>query len=146
MKKTVRDILRHKGKEVWTISPDAMIYEALQLMAEKNVGALLVCKSENEVVGIISERDYARKTILKGKFSKETPVSEIMTTKVIYVRPEYKLEECMSLMSDKHVRHLPVLEDDKLIGIVSIGDIVNGLLDHREFIIDQLVTYVQGNR
>jgi CBS domain-containing protein len=143
--KTVKDILRAKGFKVYSISPDATVYEALNRMADKNVGALLVLELE-QIVGLISERDYARKTILKGRFSKETAVKEIMTTNVITVGPGEDLEECMELFTDKHVRHLPVIEDEKIIGIISIGDVVKGVIDYKEFIIQEQVKYIKGKR
>ena len=143
--KTVKDILRAKGFKVYSISPDASVYEALNRMADKNVGALLVLELE-QIVGLISERDYARKTILKGRFSKETAVKEIMTTNVITVGPGEDLEECMELFTDKHVRHLPVIEDEKIIGIISIGDVVKGVIDYKEFIIQEQEKYIKGKR
>ena len=143
--KTVKDILRAKGSKVYSISPDATVYEALNRMADKNVGALLVLELE-QIVGLISERDYARKTILKGGFSKETAVKEIMTTNVITVGPGEDLEECMELFTDKHVRHLPVIEDEKIIGIISIGDVVKGVIDYKEFIIQEQEKYIKGKR
>ena len=143
--KTVKDILRAKGSKVYSIPPDATVYEALNRMADKNVGALLVLEVE-QIVGLISERDYARKTILKGRFSKETAVKEIMTTNVITVGPGEDLEECMELFTDKHVRHLPVIEDEKIIGIISIGDVVKGVIDHKEFIIQEQEKYIKGKR
>jgi CBS domain-containing protein len=143
--KTVKDILRAKGFKVYSISPDATVYEALNRMADKNVGALLVLEVE-QIVGLISERDYARKTILKGRFSKETAVKEIMTTNVITVGPGEDLEECMELFTDKHVRHLPVIEDEKIIGIISIGDVVKGVIDYKEFIIQEQEKYIKGKR
>lgn len=143
--KTVKDILRAKGSKVYSISPDATVYEALNRMADKNVGALLVLELE-QIVGLISERDYARKTILMGRFSKETAVKEIMTTNVITVGPGEDLEKCMELFTDKHVRHLPVIEDEKIIGIISIGDVVKGVIDHKEFIIQEQEKYIKGKR
>ena len=143
--RTVKDILRAKGSKVYSISPDATVYEALNRMADKNVGALLVLELE-QIVGLISERDYARKTILKGRFSKETAVKEIMTTNVITVGPGEDLEKCMELFTDKHVRHLPVIEDEKIIGIISIGDVVKGVIDHKEFIIQEQEKYIKGKR
>lgn len=142
--KTVRDILRSKGHEVWSVRPDTTLFEALEKMAEKNVGALLVMEGE-EVVGIVSERDYARKIILKGKSSRETPVGEIMTQDTLYVDPDYKMEECMALMTDEHVRHLPVIEKDRVIGIVSIGDVVKAVISEKEFVIEQLEKYIKGH-
>jgi CBS domain-containing protein len=143
--KIVKDVLQAKGQEVWSVSPDGSVYDALTLMAEKNVGALLVMESDR-VVGIISERDYARKVILKGKSSKELAVKEIMTSRVVWVRPEQTMEECMELMTDKHIRHLPVLDDNRLVGLISIGDVVKAIIAEKEFIIGQLEGYITGNR
>jgi CBS domain-containing protein len=141
---TVRDILRSKGSEVWSVRPDATLFEALEKMAEKNVGALLVMEGE-EVVGIVSERDYARKIILKGRGSKETRVREIMTQDTLYVDPDYRVEECMALMTDGHVRHLPVIEEDRVIGIISIGDVVKEIISEKQFVIEQLEKYIKGH-
>ncbi len=141
--KTVHEILLKKGNAIWSISPEATVFDALRLMSEKQVGALLVMKDKN-LVGIMSERDYARKVILQGKFSKDTLVSEIMSSKVLYVDSKLSTEECMALMINKRVRHLPVIDKDKLIGIISIGDIVNAVIDEKEFVIDQLVHYIIG--
>lgn len=139
--KTVREILLGKGDQVWTISPNSTVYDALKLMAEKGIGAVLV--AEGEIVkGIMSERDYARKIILLGKSSKETKVSEIMSDKVIYVGKEMRTSECMALMINKKIRHLPVMEDQKLAGLISIGDVVKAVIDEKEFLIDQLVNYI----
>ena len=143
--KTVRDILRDKGSNVYTTTPDATVYDALKQMAEKNVGALLVLEEE-KLVGLISERDYSRKTILKGRFSKDTAVREIMTTAVITVDPEVDLETCMELFTDKHIRHLPVIDHEKIVGIISIGDAVRGVIDHKEFIIQEQEKYITGKR
>jgi CBS domain-containing protein len=143
--KIVRDILQEKGFEVHSIPPDASVYEALQMMADKNVGALLVVK-DNDVEGMISERDYARKIVLKGKLSKDVPVSEIMTSKIVRIDPYQDIETCMELMSDKHVRHLPVVENDRIVGIISIGDIVKAIIEHKEEIINQLENYIKGKR
>lgn len=143
--KLVKQILRGKGSEALSISPDASVYDALKLMAERNVGALLVLERER-LVGIISERDYARKVILKGKSSLDTPVREIMTDKVLFVRPEQTVEECMALMTDKHIRHLPVLVGEQVIGIVSIGDLVKASIDEKDFLIQQLESYITGSR
>ncbi len=143
--KSARDILQIKGRDVWSISPDSLIFDALRLMAEKNVGALVVM-DKHKVVGIFSERDYARKVFLQGKSSKETQVQEAMTENVLFVRPDQTIEDCMALMSAKHVRHLPVMENDKLIGVISIGDVVKALIAQKEFIIEQLTNYITGNR
>ncbi len=141
--KTVHEILENKGKQIWSISPDSTVLDALKLMAEKKIGALLVIKDEN-LAGSMSERDYARKVILHGKFSKDTLVSEIMSSKVLYVNSGLSTEECMALMISKRVRHLPVIDSEKLIGIISIGDIVKAVIDEKEFVIDQLVHYITG--
>jgi CBS domain-containing protein len=141
--KSVRMLLRAKGDRVLAISPDAPVFEALQLMAEKNVGALLVIEA-GRLVGIFSERDYARKIILKGKTSRETPVGEIMTSQVVHVSPDQTLEDCMGLMTDKHIRHLPVLDDGELVGVISIGDVVKDIISEQGFIIEQLQSYITG--
>ena len=141
--KTVRQLLRTKGHQILSVSPGASVFEALEVMAEKNVGALLVVEGER-LVGVFSERDYARKVILKGKASKEIPVREIMTSYVLYVRPEQTVEDCMALMTDKHVRHLPVLEEEKLVGVISIGDVVKAIIAEQEFMIEQLQNYITG--
>jgi CBS domain-containing protein len=139
----VNQILNAKGNQVWSVEPETPVFDALKLMAEKDVGALLVRK-QNKVVGIISERDYARKVILKGKFSKDIPVSEIMISEVFCVNPNQTFEECMALMTAKHIRHLPVLQDDELIGIISIGDVVNAIISEKQFVISQLENYIKG--
>ena len=141
--KTVKQILQSKtrGTDILSIAPDASVYEALMLMAEKEVGALLVMEGD-KLVGIISERDYARKVILHGKSSKEIHVSEIMTSKIVYVSTAQTVDECMALMTDKRVRHLPVYEGKQLIGVVSIGDLVKEAISEREYIIKQLESYI----
>ena len=141
--KTVKDILRDKGYEVWSITPDATVYEALKFMADKNVGALLVLDGQ-AVVGMVSERDYARKVILHGRSSREIPVREIMTSKVYYVHPEQNIEECMALMTDKRVRHLPAMENDRLVGVISIGDVVKAIIAEHESTIKHLEDYITG--
>lgn len=142
--KTVSDILRAKGHSTWTVTLDTTVYQALELMAEKNIGAVLVIQ-EDKLVGIMSERDYARKVILKGKASKDIPVREIMTEKVVYVHPDQTTEECMALMTDKHIRHLPVLEREHLTGVISIGDVVKAIISEQEFVIEQLEHYITGD-
>ena len=141
--KTVKEILQVKGYDTWSVAPDVPVYDALKLMADKNVGAVLVIDAGN-LVGIMSERDYARKVILKGKSSKEIPVREIMTEKVLCVRPDQTVKECMTLMTDKRVRHLPILEDDRLIGVISIGDVVNSIISEQEYVIERLGAYIWG--
>ena len=143
---TVNWILQRKpSQSVWSLTPQASIADAVKLFVEKNIGALLVLE-EQQVVGIISERDIARALFLSGHASPQTPVGEIMTRKVLYVRPEQTIEECMALMTDKRLRHLPVLERDRLVGLISIGDVVKYLIDDREFMIEQLVNYITDRR
>ncbi len=142
---TVNQLLRSKGSAIWSIGPDATVYEALQLMAEKDVGALLVL-DDGALVGILSERDYARKIALKGKTSRDTLVREIMTERVVCVRADQSVEECMALMTNKRVRHLPVLADNQLAGVISIGDVVKAIISEQEFIIEQLENYITGSR
>ncbi len=142
--RTVRDILRMKGHDVWSVDANSTVYNALSLMADKNVGALVVLE-EGKLVGIFSERDYARKVILKGKSSLNTPVKEIMTSTVFCVRPDQAIEDCMVLMTDKRIRHLPVLEDDQLVGIVSIGDVVKEIIAEQGITIQQLENYIVGS-
>jgi CBS domain-containing protein len=139
----VRDILKEKGNQIWWVSPDSTVYDALTLMAEKNAGALVVLDGE-KLAGIFSERDYARKVVLKGKFSKETAVKEIMTSEVTYILLAQSVEECMALMTDKRIRHLPVLEGEKLVGVISIGDVVKAIISDKEFLIHQLEKYITG--
>ena len=143
--KTIRDILKEKGGAIWSIDPDATVLEALRLMAEKNIGAVLAMK-EGKIVGILSERDYARKVVLKGKASSDTPVREIMTEKVLVVHADNSVEDCMALMTSSRVRHLPVLDGARLLGLLSIGDVVKAVIADQKFVIDQLSTYISGNR
>ena len=140
---TVRDILKAKGSDVWWVDPNATVFDALQRMAEKEVGALVVMQGE-QIVGLISERDYARKVILHGRASATTLVKEIMTSPVVYIHSDQAIEECMSLMTEKRTRHLPVMENGKLVGLISIGDIVKSIIADQQFIIEQLVRYVSG--
>jgi CBS domain-containing protein len=141
--KTVREILLNKGYEICSVSPDDTVFDALKLMAEKKIGALLVI-DDNQVVGIMSERDYARKVVLEGKSSKNALVKEIMSERVIYVTQDQLVEECMALMIEKRIRHLPVYENDDLIGLISIGDVVKAVIDEKEFVISQLVQYIKN--
>ncbi len=143
IKTYVEQLLKTKGNEIWSIGPQATVYEALQIMSEKDVGALLVVDKEN-LVGIFSERDYARKVILKERSSKNTTVGELMTREVLYVEPQSTVEDCMALMTAKRVRHLPVLENERLIGIVTIGDVVKQIISDQEFTIQQLERYIKG--
>ncbi len=136
----VRDVLRTKGSDIWFIGPEATAYEALQTMADKDIGALLVIERGN-VVGIFSERDYARKVILKGRSSKETSVEELMTREVYSITPDKPIEECMALMTATRCRHLPIFENNQLIGIVSIGDVVNAIISEQKITIRDLENY-----
>jgi len=144
--KTVAQILRSKPDQtVYTITPTASVFDAVKLMAEKSIGALVVM-AEEQVVGIITERDYARKIILMARSSKDTPVRDIMTSTVMYVRPDQASEECMVLMTENRLRHLPVMEGGKLIGLVSIGDLVKDIISEQKFMIQQLEHYITGER
>ena len=141
---SVGAILAHKGSAVWSIAPNAMVFDAIQLMADKNVGALPVVEN-GKLVGIISERDYTRKVILRGKSSKDTPVRDIMTQELMTVHSTDSVSECMRLMTDKRVRHLPVMEGGKMIGIVSIGDLVRRIISAQTATIDNLEKYITGD-
>jgi len=142
--KTVAEILYAKGNaSVYSIAPDATVYQAVALMAEKNVGALLVMEGD-KIVGMITERDYARKVVLMARSSKDTPLRDVMTPAVIYVRPNQTTEECMALMTQSRIRHLPVLDNGKLVGLISIGDLVKGIMSEQTFIIEQLQNYISG--
>jgi len=144
--KSVAEILRSKPEQaVHTITPSASVFDAVKLMAEKSIGALLVME-DLKIAGIITERDYARKIVLVGRSSKETPVRDIMTSPVMYVRPDQTNEECMALMTDNRVRHLPVIDNGKLVGLISIGDLVKDIISEQKFIIDQLEHYIMGDR
>ncbi len=141
--KTVKEILEAKSHKLLSISPQTSVLDALKLMADKDVGALVVLDGDG-LAGIFSERDYARKVILHGKSSKATPVSEIMTHKVVCVRPDQSVEECMALMTDKRIRHLPVLEGRQVIGVISIGDVVKEVISEQRFVIEQLEHYIHS--
>lgn len=141
--KQVRDILDVKGREVWSIEPGASVYDAMKLMADKGIGALMVTEGA-KLVGLISERDYARKVILQGRSSRTTQVREIMTTRVVYAQPDQNIEECMVLMTEKRVRHLPVMDEGQLLGVISIGDLVKSIIEEQKFIIKQLERYISG--
>lgn len=140
---TVRNILQKKGNAVHSISPDSSVYDALEELEENNLGSLVVVEN-GKLVGVFTERDYARKVILKGRSSKETLVRDIMSSRPIFVNPDNTLDECMQLMSDKFIRHLPVLENDELVGVISIGDIVKYIIHEKDFIIDNLEHYITG--
>ncbi|MCL4857854.1 MAG: CBS domain-containing protein [Caldilineaceae bacterium] len=139
--KIVKDILEQKGHQVWSIAPDATVYEALKVMGEREVGALTVVDG-GSLVGIISERDYARKVILRGKTSRETRVREIMTAAVVTTSPDQTVEECMATMTERRIRHLPVIERGRMVGMVSIGDLVKSIIAEQQFMIEQLETYI----
>ncbi len=141
--KKVKDILEVKGRNVWSIEPGASVYDAMKLMADKGVGALMVMEGA-KVAGVISERDYARKVILEGRSSRTTQVREIMTGHVLYAEPEQNIEECMALMTGKHIRHLPVMEEGRLVGVISIGDLVKSIITEQKFIIEQLERFISG--
>jgi CBS domain-containing protein len=142
MTTTVRQILARKA-DVYVVSPDDTIYDALRLMADKNIGAVLVMSGDT-IAGIVSERDYARKVVLLGKTSKTTPVREIMTTDVISVEPGWTADQCMAVMTDRRIRHLPVVENGALVGIISIGDVVRAVVDSQQFVIKSLENYIMS--
>jgi len=137
-------ILNNKDNHIWSVGPDETVYHAIELMAEKRIGALLVV-TEGRLIGIISERDYARKIILRGRSSRDTPVREIMTSSLITVTPDHTVDECMRIVTEHRIRHLPVLENDRLVGLISIGDLVNAIIEAQAHTINQLHTYIAGN-
>jgi CBS domain-containing protein len=141
---TVDKLLSIKTKEIWSLAPNDSVFQALEMMADKNVGGLLVVK-DGKLVGIFTERDYARKLILRGKFSKHTEVGDLMTKNVLYVEPNNTIDECMKLMTDKRIRHLPVMDEGTLIGIVTIGDLVKQIISEQETTIHQLENYISGS-
>ena len=144
--KSAADVLKTKAEHaVYTITPDDTVFDAVKLMADRNIGALLVFEG-SELVGMMTERDYARKITLMSRSSKETPVREIMTSAVMYVRPDQTSEECMALMTENRVRHLPVMDGPKLLGVISIGDLVKDVISEQKFIIAQLEHYISGDR
>lgn len=139
----IYQILEKKENQIYSVSPDSTVYDALELMADKNIGAVLVLDGQ-KLCGIMSERDYARKIVLKGKFSKEIPVKEIMSSEVICIDPDQTITNTQAIMLQKRIRHIPVMSKGELVGLVSIGDIVNAVLDDNKFVIDQLFTYIKG--
>ena len=139
----VYDVLNDKGNEIWTVAPDTSVYEALEVMADRNVGALVVVDDER-LIGIFSERDYARRLALEGKRSRDTPVKEIMTKVVATVSSSHSMKDCMEFMTTQRVRHLPVMEDERLIGLVSIGDVVKSIMSYQDELIQQLEAYITG--
>lgn len=144
--KTVRDLLDAKGHTVCSVSPDDTVYNALKLMADMNIGAVLVIDDAGRLAGILSERDYARKIVLRGQTSKETPVRSIMTDKVICISADKTIHECMALMTADHIRHVPVMDQDRLLGVVSIGDVGKAIISDQGFVIGQLERYIYGTR
>jgi CBS domain-containing protein len=141
----VLKLLQEKGHDVWSIRPDETVYDAIRLMAEKNIGALAVIEGDR-VVGIITERHYARNVVLLGRSSPATPVRDVMESRVVYVRPERTVEECMAVMTEQRIRHLLVMDNGSLAGIISIGDLVKSIISHQKFIIDELIHFIAGNR
>lgn len=142
--KKVKELLSEKGGSIWSISPEATVLDAISMMAEKNVGALLVMQ-DGRLVGIMSERDYARRIILEGRSSRNTSISEIMSNRIVCVGPDKTVEECMAVMTDKRIRHLPVMEGKELLGVVSIGDLVKAVIAEQKFVIEQLENYITGS-
>ena len=141
--RTVQQLLDEKGHDIQSIHPDDSVFDAIQKLASANIGALIVVEDDRPV-GIFTERDYARNVVLKGKSSPTTQVREIMTTRVVYARPEQTVEQCMAVMTDKHIRHLPVLSDEKLIGMISIGDLVKSIIADQKYTIEQLEQLIHG--
>ena len=141
---TIAQLLNTKGDQIWSVEPKATIFEALEIMSEKGIGALLVME-DGKLMGIFSERDYARKVILKGKSSKETPVGELMTKKVFYIDSQKTINDCMAMMTAKRIRHVPVIEDNQVMGIVTIGDVVNQIISEQEVTINHLENYITGS-
>lgn len=142
---TVAQVLRNKGHHVWSVAPDTSVFEALRKMADHDVGALLVLDG-NALAGIVSERDYARKVILMGRASRDTPVRDVMSEDVVTVAPENTMQDCMARMTEHHIRHLPVLRDGNAVGVISIGDVVEATMSEQAYLIDQLQRYIQGDR
>ena len=140
---TINDLLRDKPRDIWNVAPDDSVYDALQLMADKNIGAVLVM-DDKHLVGLLSERDYARKLILANRASRDTAVRDVMTTRVAYVAPSKEVEECLALMTDKRFRHLPVMDEGRVVGLVSIGDLVKAIIEKKQFMIEQLESYISG--
>lgn len=142
--KTVQQLLETKGNAILSVSPDTMVYDALVIMANHHIGALVVLENDGHLAGIFSERDYAREVVLKGKTSKTTKISEVMSTTVITVRLDQLVDECMELMSGKRIRHLPVIDNERVVGVLSIGDLVKETIAYQQFLIKQLESYIQG--
>ena len=144
--KTAQEMLKNKSKEIWSVTPENSVFEALALMGEKEIGALMVMDDKSKVYGIISERDYARKVILRGKTSRDTKVAEIMTPldKMFTVKPDTSVEDCMVLITAKRIRHVPVFDDDKFVGLISIGDVVKSIISEKDMLIEHLSNYIAG--
>ena len=143
----IQRILDKKGRQVWTIHPDATVYDAILEMSDRDIGALVVVEPDSDkIVGLVTERDYARNVFLKGRSSPDTAVNEIMETNVVYARPEQTVDECMAIMTEMRVRHLPVVKDGKLDGLVSMGDLIQSKVDDQQFTIEQLINYIHGIR
>lgn len=143
--KTVRDLLESNGSLKWSVEPTTTVFDALQFMADKNIGAVLVMDAEERLLGIFSERDYARKIVLQGKASKETLVQDVMTRRVICVKPNQSVRDCMALMTKEHIRHLPVIDDSGVIGVISIRDVLRSIIDYQDFLIEQYEHYITGS-
>ncbi len=143
----IQRILDKKGRQVWTIHPDATVYDAILEMSDRDIGALVVVEPDSDkIVGLVTERDYARNVFLKGRSSPDTAVNQIMETNVVYARPEQTVDECMAIMTETRVRHLPVVKDGKLDGLVSMGDLIQSKVDDQQFTIEQLINYIHGIR
>ncbi|NCF26528.1 MAG: CBS domain-containing protein [Gammaproteobacteria bacterium] len=138
---SVKQLLQGKGHDVWSIGPEASVYDAIEKMAQEEVGALVVLEGES-LVGLMSERDYARKVVLQGRSSRDTKIKDIMTTRVAYARPDQSVEDCMAMMTEKRIRHLPVMDGDKLLGVISIGDLVKFIIEEQKHVIEQLEQYI----
>ena len=138
---SVRQILQSKGHDIWSIGPELSVYDAIEMMAREEVGALVVLDGET-LVGVLSERDYARKVVLQGRSSRDTKIKDIMTTRVVFARPDQSVQDCMAMMTDKRIRHLPVMDGDKLLGVISIGDLVKSIIEEQQHVIEQLEQYI----
>ena len=138
---SVRQVLQSKGHDIWSIGPELSVYDAIAMMAQQEVGALVVLDGET-LVGVLSERDYARKVVLQGRSSRDTKIKDIMTTRVAFARPDQSVQDCMAMMTDKRIRHLPVMDGDELLGVISIGDLVKSIIEEQQHVIEQLEQYI----